>query len=73
MTQKETRITSLNISKQNRSQMGIIGDILDVTIQGGREGVNISTVSRKANLSYYAVLDKCEKLISAGLVKSIKN
>jgi len=53
--------------------MGIIGDILDVTMQGGRKGVIISTISRKANLSYYAVLDKCERLISAGLVESTKN
>ena len=53
--------------------MGIIGDILDVTIQGGRKGVIISTIQRKANLSYYAVLDKCEGLISAGLVESTKN
>ena len=62
-----------SVIKQNRSQMGIIGDILDVTIQGGREGVIISAISRKANLSYYAVLDKCERLISAGLVESTKN
>lgn len=64
---------SLNISKPNRSQMGIIGDLLDVTMQGGRKGVIISTIQRKANLSYYAVLDKCQRLISAGLVKSAKN
>ena len=53
--------------------MGIIGDILDVTMQGGRKGVIVSTISRNANLSYYAVLDKCERLISAGLVESTKN
>ncbi len=53
--------------------MGIIGDILDVTMQGGRKGVIVSTISKKANLSYYAVLDKCERLISAGLVESTKN
>jgi predicted transcriptional regulator len=53
--------------------MGIIGDILDVTMQGGRKGVIVSTISRKANMSYYAVLDKCERLISAGLVESTKN
>jgi len=64
---------SLNISKQNRSPMGIIGDILDVTVEGGPKGVIISTISRKANLSYYSVLDKCERLISAGLVESTKN
>ena len=53
--------------------MAIIGDILDVTVQGGRKGVIVSTISRKANMSYYAVLDKCERLISAGLVESTKN
>ena len=53
--------------------MAIVGDILDATMQGGRKGVIISTLSRKANLSYYTVLDKCERLISAGLVESTKN
>ena len=53
--------------------MGIMGDILDVTVDGGREGVIISAISRKANLSHYAVLDKCEKLVTAGLVDSVKN
>jgi len=53
--------------------MAIIGDILDVTMQGGRKGVIVSNISRKANMSYYAVLDKCERLISAGLVESTKN
>jgi predicted transcriptional regulator len=67
------RNNSLSISKQNRSQMGILGDVLEVTIQSGSQGVIISTITRKANLSYYAVLDKCQKLISAGLVESVKN
>ena len=50
-----------------------MGDILDVTTSGGREGVIVSAISRKANLSHYAVLDKCQKLIEAGLVNSVKN
>jgi predicted transcriptional regulator len=53
--------------------MGIMGDILDVTMEGGRNGVIVSAISRKANLSHYAVLDKCEKLVEAGLVDSVKN
>ncbi len=53
--------------------MGIMGDILDVTMEGGRSGVIVSAISRKANLSHYAVLDKCEKLVNAGLVESTKN
>ena len=50
--------------------MGIMGDILDVTMDGGQRGVIVSAISRKANLSHYAVLDKCENLINAGLMKS---
>jgi len=64
----------LFMSKQQyRSEMGIMGDILDVTMAGGRQGVIVSAISRKANLSHYAVLDKCEKLVTAGLVESLKN
>jgi len=53
--------------------MGIMGDILDVTMEGGRGGVIVSAISRKANLSHYAVLDKCEKLVTAGLVESVRS
>ena len=59
--------------QQYRSEMGIMGDILDVTMAGGRQGVIVSAISRRANLSHYAVLDKCEKLVTAGLVESSKN
>ena len=59
--------------QQYRSEMGIMRDILDVTMNGGRDGVIVSAISRKANLSHYAVLDKCDKLVSAGLVESNKN
>lgn len=59
--------------QQYRSEMGIMGDILDVAMEGGRNGVIVSAISRKANLSHYAVLDKCEKLVNAGLVESVKN
>ncbi len=59
--------------QQYRSEMGIMGDILDVTMEGGRNGVIVSAISRRANLSHYAVLDKCEKLVTAGLVNSVKN
>ncbi len=53
--------------------MGIMGDILGVTAEGGRNGVIVSAISRRANLSHYAVLNKCEKLIEAGLVEYKKN
>ena len=56
--------------QQYRSEMGIMGDILDVTLNGGQQGVIVSAISRRANLSHYAVLDKCEKLVEAGLVET---
>jgi len=44
-----------------------------VTMDGGTQGVIVSAISRRANLSHYAVLDKCQKLIEAGLVDSMKD
>ena len=53
--------------------MGIIADILGVTMDGGTQGVIVSAITRRANLSHYAVLEKCQKLIDAGLVESMKD
>jgi predicted transcriptional regulator len=58
--------------QQYRSEMGIMGDILDVAMEGGRQGTIVSAISRRANLSHYAVIEKCEKLSSAGLVESVR-
>ena len=59
-----------SMSKQQyRSEMGI----MDVTMDGGQQGVIVSAISRRANLSHYSVLDKCEKLITAGLMESRRN
>ena len=69
-----TSIPYNGMSKQQyRSEMGIIADILGVTMDGGTQGVIVSAISRRANLSHYAVLDKCQKLIEAGLVDSMKD
>ncbi|MFQ6025678.1 MAG: winged helix-turn-helix domain-containing protein [Nitrosopumilaceae archaeon] len=54
--------------QQYRSEMGIMADILDVAMDGGIQGVIVSAISRRANLSHYAVLDKCDRLVSAGLI-----
>ena len=58
--------------QQYRSEIGIMGDILDVAMEGGRQGTIVSAISRRANLSHYAVIEKCEKLSSAGLVESVR-
>jgi predicted transcriptional regulator len=68
------RFYKVGMSKQQyRSEMGIISDILGVTMDGGTQGVIVSAISRRANLSHYAVLEKCQKLINAGLVESMKD
>ena len=58
---------------QYRSEMGILGDILDVASQGGREGAIVSSIARKANLSHYVAVVKCQKLIAAGLVENVRS
>jgi predicted transcriptional regulator len=51
-----------------RTQMHSLGDVLDVIKGGGREGVIVSVIGRRANLSHYPVLKKCDLLIDAGLI-----
>jgi len=69
---KDRLYTTAMSKQQYRSEMGIIADILGVTMDGGAQGVIVSAISRRANLSHYAVLEKCQKLIDAGLVESMK-
>jgi len=56
-----------------RSEMTIMHDILSFTAHEGSSGVKISRLSRKANLSHYALIEKCQNLIEAGLVEMIQN
>ena len=59
--------------QQYRSEMGMISDILRVTIDCGRQGEIISSIARKANLSHYTAVDKCQKLVGFGLMESVMN
>jgi predicted transcriptional regulator len=59
--------------QQYRADLGIISEILSVTMDCGRQGAIISSIARRANLSHYAVIEKCQKLIDAGLVESTNN
>ncbi len=71
LNEKSELQTSKNMSKQQyRSEMGIISEILGITMDSGRCGAIISSIARRANLSHYAVIEKCQKLINAGLVES---
>lgn len=61
------------VRKQYRSEIGIVGDILDVTADAGRSGALVSEITRFANLSHYVALAKCDKLVNAGLVRPDQN
>ena len=52
-----------------RSEIDILGEILAVTREEGQNGIIISAMSRKANLSHYATVDKCNRLIGAELME----
>ena len=54
-----------------RSEMAIMHDIMSFTANEGSSGVIISKLSRKANLSHYTLIEKCQNLIEAGLVEMI--
>ncbi|MHB8602765.1 MAG: winged helix-turn-helix domain-containing protein [Nitrosotalea sp.] len=58
------------LKQQYRSEMGIISDILRVTLDYGRQGTIISSISRRANLSHYTAIEKCQKLVDFGLMES---
>jgi len=51
--------------------MGIISDILQVTLDRGRQGAKISSIARAANLSHYTAVEKCQKLVDFKLMDSI--
>lgn len=52
----------------NRSELEIIHNILSITGNEGQSGLNISKISLRANLSHYAAIDKCQRLIDSGLL-----
>ena len=58
--------------QQYRTEMGIISDILQTTMDHGSQGVIISSIARISNLSYYTAVEKCQKLIGFGLMVSRK-
>lgn len=47
----------------------MIVDMLGVIASSGRGGVNVSAISRMANVSYNTINPKCQKLVSAGFIE----
>lgn len=60
------------VKLQYRSGLGIVLDVLEVCMGAGLEGAFISEISRKANLSHYAALENCKKLIRARMIIQIR-
>lgn len=54
---------------QYRNGIQIVGDILRITNDFGIEGVNITLLLRKANLSYNRLSKLASQLMSAGLLE----
>lgn len=52
-----------------RNSVKILGDVLQITDEHGRGGVNITSLLRKANLSYGRLAAVAERLMQAGLLK----
>jgi len=61
------------LKHQYRGSLTVTVDILQACMHAGIEGILISKISQKANLSYNAVVENCKKLIDADLVKSVRN
>ena len=57
-------------SKKSRTRIRSLGDILGALSDAGREGLIVSSISRKANLSHYAAIERCSELELAELVET---
>lgn len=63
----------MTAKQQYRSEIGIMRDILGIIVESGRDGAIISAISRMANVSYNSVNGKCQKLVEANLIESVKD
>src|SRR5438132_12975043 len=61
------------LKQQYRDPLTITRDILEVSMKAGIEGVKISNISQKANLSYNVAIENCRKLIDVNIIKSVRD
>ena len=57
---------------QYRTTLGITLDILQTCMEAGVNGILVSRVSQKANLSHNAVISNCQRLVDAGMVSTVR-
>ena len=60
---------AVSMKQQYRSELGIISEVLQITMDCGIQGAIISSIARRANLSHYTAMEKCQKLIDFGLME----
>ena len=60
---------AVSMKQQYRSELGIISEVLQVVMDCGMQGAIISSIARRANLSHYTAIEKCQKLIDFGLME----
>jgi predicted transcriptional regulator len=72
---ENTKLLSLQFRSKRpyRDGTGIMMDILNIIKDCGMQGAKISEIARKANLSHYATLEKCQKMIDVELLRSIQD
>ena len=59
---------AVSMKQQYRSELGIISEVLQITMDCGMQGAIISSIARRANLSHYTAMEKCQKLIDFELM-----
>lgn len=68
---KKTESTSYS-RHQYRTTLGITLDILQTCMDAGVNGILVSRVSQKANLSHNAVVNNCQRLVDAGMINTVR-
>lgn len=60
------------LKQHYRTEMRMISEILQTVMEQGDKGTIITSIGRVSNLSHYTAVEKCQKLINFGLMKSRK-
>jgi predicted transcriptional regulator len=60
---------AVSMKQQYRSELGIISEVLQIAMDCGTQGAIISSIARRANLSHYTAMEKCQKLIDFGVME----
>ncbi len=63
----------MKMTAQYRSVLGITHEILEACTEAGLDGIMISEISLRANLSYRQVTANCERLTDAAMLRDVRN